>query len=152
LSAEYAAKHSLELVDDARLQDIGVSAFKGHNVTSGALGAFLKAVEDKAVPEGSYLLVESLDRVTRQEPLPALAIFLRIINAGITLVTLLDGKAYRKDQLDYQALQYSIASMQRANEESQRKSDRQREVWKNKRDGAASKPLTKWCTAWLRLS
>ena len=35
-SAAYAAEHGLELVDESRLQDIGVSAFKGANVADGA--------------------------------------------------------------------------------------------------------------------
>ena len=37
-SSDYAAKHGLELVEESRLQDIGISAFKGANVSEGALG------------------------------------------------------------------------------------------------------------------
>jgi hypothetical protein len=32
----------------------------------GALGAFLEAVRDGIVPKGSWLLVESLDRISRE--------------------------------------------------------------------------------------
>ena len=44
-SQEYADRMGLELADDAILQDIGVSGFKGRNVTEGALGRFLDAVK-----------------------------------------------------------------------------------------------------------
>src|SRR6266404_9298254 len=75
-SAAYAVTHDLELVDESRLEDIGVSAFKGANVAEGALGRFLAAVESGKVPNGSYLLVESLDRISRQEIKASLALFL----------------------------------------------------------------------------
>jgi DNA invertase Pin-like site-specific DNA recombinase len=78
-SAAYAAEHGLELVDESRLQDIGVSAFKGANVADGALGRFLAAVKANKVPRGSFLLVESLDRLSRQAPFKSFAIFSEII-------------------------------------------------------------------------
>ena len=81
-SAAYAKVHGLELADELQLEDIGVSAFKGDNVKEGALGRFLHAVEKGRVPAGSYLLVESLDRISRQEVLKSLSLFLRIIDFG----------------------------------------------------------------------
>src|SRR6266581_6112762 len=71
-SARYAAEHGLELVrEEEAYEDIGVSAFKGQNVQSGALGRFLKAVRERKINPGSYLLVESLDRLSRQSPFDA---------------------------------------------------------------------------------
>ncbi len=49
------------------LRDLGVSAFKAKNAKVGALAIFLKAVENKTVPAGSVLIVESLDRLTRRD-------------------------------------------------------------------------------------
>ncbi len=57
LSRAYAHDNGLELAEGAELEDIGVSAFKGANVTEGALGRFLVAVSSGAVKPGSYLLV-----------------------------------------------------------------------------------------------
>jgi hypothetical protein len=37
-SRAYAAAHGLELAEGAELEDIGVSAFKGANISEGALG------------------------------------------------------------------------------------------------------------------
>jgi DNA invertase Pin-like site-specific DNA recombinase len=152
-SAAYATAHGLDLVEGG-LEDLGVSAFKGDNISTGALGGFLDAVEQRLVPAGSYLLVESLDRITRQEIVEALTLFLRIIKAGINLVTLQDNRVYRADQVDFQDLIISLTIMSRAHEESQLKSQRVGAAWANKRVRAETKsqPQTKWCPAWLRLS
>jgi hypothetical protein len=87
-SRAYAEANALELAEGAELEDIGVSAFKGANAREGALGQFLEAVKAGAVKSGSYLIVESLDRLSREEVLTALSLFLSIIQAGIHLVTL----------------------------------------------------------------
>ncbi|GHE69011.1 hypothetical protein GCM10019059_30840 [Camelimonas fluminis] len=65
LAQEYAVRHGLELAD-LTFHDLGVSAFRGANAETGRLGDFKRAVEDELVQPGSYLLVESLDRVSRQ--------------------------------------------------------------------------------------
>lgn len=61
----------------------------------GALGQFLAAVKAGSVERGSYLLVESPDRLSREEILPAHSLFLGIVQAGINLVTLVDKRVYR---------------------------------------------------------
>ena len=151
-SAAYAKVHGLELADELQLEDIGVSAFKGDNVKEGALGRFLHAVEKGRVPAGSYLLVESLDRISRQEVLKSLSLFLRIIDLGIKLVTLQDNRIYHAQNVDLPELTYSLMIMSRAHEELQVKSDRVGAAWANKRSQAKSRKLTKWCPGWLRLS
>jgi DNA invertase Pin-like site-specific DNA recombinase len=48
----YAAKHNLELDEELKFYDRGVSAFRGRNVKEGALAAFLEAVRLNDVPSG----------------------------------------------------------------------------------------------------
>ena len=151
LSKAYAEEHGLRLVSDTELQDIGVSAYKGDNVATGALGKFLASAKAGQVPEGSYLLVESLDRLTRQELLPSVQLLLDIIGLSINVVTLLDGKVYSKTNADMASMMFSIALMSRAHEESQTKSRRIGAAWKAKRDRAGEQKLTKICPAWLSL-
>jgi DNA invertase Pin-like site-specific DNA recombinase len=93
LSKKYAFQHGLELVAGP-FEDLGVSAFKGANVTEGKLGSFLKAVEEGKIEKGSYLLVESLDRISRQEVRKSLGLFLQIIDLKINIVTLVDQRVY----------------------------------------------------------
>ena len=66
LAEQYAEAHGLELDTELTFRDLGVSAYRGLNVETGELRAFLKAVEEGIVAPGSVLLVESLDRISRR--------------------------------------------------------------------------------------
>ena len=79
-SREYAAELGLELDDTHR--DMGVSAFTGENAQTGKLAKFNELVQTGQIAKGSYLIVESLDRLSRQNVLDALPKFLDLINAG----------------------------------------------------------------------
>jgi DNA invertase Pin-like site-specific DNA recombinase len=87
-AAEYASAHGLELDTTLTFRDLGVSAFRGRNAQTRALRAFLDGVEHGDIPQGSHLLVESLDRISREQIIAAQGLFLQIIDAGVTLVTL----------------------------------------------------------------
>jgi len=153
LAETWAAEHGLEL-DHSSYQDLGVSAFRGYNAETGMLGEFLDAVRSGAVPRGSYLLIESLDRLSRNKPRKAIRLLERICEEGITLVTLADGKTYTEDLLDRDPMAFMWAFMVaiRANEESETKSRRLKAAWDNKRQQATEKPVTSKCPAWLRLN
>lgn len=152
-SRSYAEAEGLELANDGQLEDIGISAFRGANVRDGALGQFLAAVKAGAVERGSYLLVESLDRLSREEILPAHTLFLSIVRAGINLVTLVDKRVYRAESTNLVDMITSLVIMERAHEESKTKSIRVGAAWKNKRaKAAAGEPMTARCPAWLRLT
>ncbi|MCC8978679.1 recombinase family protein [Bradyrhizobium acaciae] len=150
-SRKYADSHGLELIEDVDLHDIGVSAYKGKNLASGAFGRFLEAVRDGKIEAGSYLLVESFDRMSRQEPVVALKPFIEIVEAGLVLVTLDDERVF-KGNISFEDLIISIAKMSRANEESARKSDRLSQAWKAKRAAISQRKLTARCPSWLRLT
>lgn len=118
----------MELDIALTMEDRGLSAFHRRNVTRGALGVFLAAVDDGAVPVGSVLVVEGLDRLSRAEPILAQAQLAQIINAGITVVTASDGHEYNRERLRSQPMDlvYSLLVMIRAYEESATKSTRVR--------------------------
>ncbi|MBZ9815774.1 recombinase family protein [Mesorhizobium sp. CA7] len=151
-SKQYAVEHDLELVEDFRLEDIGVSAFKGDNVSSGALGKFLDAVKTGRIPKGSYLLVESFDRLSRQKLNASVSLFFDITSNGINLVTLSDNQLYKAGEAEFAQLIMSIVVMARANEESEMKSQRLSAAWDAKRRAVGEKKLTGLCPAWLELS
>lgn len=152
-SRAYAEANGLEFAEGGELEDIGISAFKGANVREGALGGFLEAVRSGRVHPGSYLIVESLDRLSREQVLAAQSLFLSIIQAGINLVTLADNRVYRAGKTDLGDLIMSLVIMSRAHEESQTKSLRLSAAWKGKRTAASTlRPMTKWCPAWLELA
>jgi DNA invertase Pin-like site-specific DNA recombinase len=156
-SDRYAAEHNLEMVkdDDDTLKDLGVSAFRGKNVKDGALGRFLQAVHESKVPRGSYLLVESLDRVSRENPWDAAETMRNIVREGVNVVDLLDnGKVYSEQTLRDDPIVYlmMIVRFMRAHEESRTKSERLSKAWANKRASAGEKKLTAMCPAWLEIA
>lgn len=155
LSEQYAIKHGLVLDDRLMLTDKGLSAYKGHHRTKGALGEFLKLVEQGQIPKGSVLIVENMDRLSRQQVLDALNQFTGIIQAGIRLVTLQDGMEYDLDSINqnWTQLIISITYMARAHEESEAKSKRLKASWTNKRHRASNGEikLTSRAPAWLEL-
>jgi DNA invertase Pin-like site-specific DNA recombinase len=151
-SSKYAAENNLNLVEDSILHDIGVSAYKGANIKYGALGQFLEAVREGRVPAGSFLLVESLDRISRQEVKRSLPLFLDILESGIHVVTISDGHVFEAGKTDLSDLLLSLVTLSRAHEESRMKSERVGEAWDRKRRQAASKKMTRWCPQWLKLS
>jgi DNA invertase Pin-like site-specific DNA recombinase len=121
-AAAWCRARGLALVRD--YQDLGISGFKGRNVTEGALAAFLRAIEAGIVPSGATLLVENLDRLSRQQVNKAVELFLSIVNRGIRVVTLCDGAEYTDEKCDLPSLMMSLVIFSRANEESQTKSQR----------------------------
>ncbi len=114
------------LDESLSLRDEGLSAYHQRHIKQGALGAFLLAVDEGRIPEGSVLIVEGLDRLSRAEPLHAQAQLGQIINAGITVVTASDGREYNRVGLKNQPMDlvYSLLVMIRAHEESDTKSKR----------------------------
>ena len=132
----HAEAHGLDLDTDLTFQDLGVSAFRGKNAVEGALAAFIEAVDTGKVEPGSYLLIESLDRLSRDRIMAALNRFSALLEKGVNVVTLSDGKTYTADSLnELPDLMVSLLVMSRAHEESAMKSKRGRAAWKQKRSG-----------------
>lgn len=149
----YCTQHGLELVDAKEYSffDQGRSAYKARHLDdTGELARFLAFVQDGTIPKGSTLLVESLDRLSRERVKDALPRFLDLLNQGINVVTLADGRLYTSayNELD---LIISIVQMSRAHEESATKGKRVSAAWRRKQDSARtdSLPIGKLCPLWL---
>ena len=151
LAEDYAATHGMALDCTLSLSDLGVSAFHGANASSGNLGAFRRAIEQGVVPSGSFLLVESLDRLSRATARKALRLIEEIVEAGVTVVTLTDGRQYTAESLDGMDLMWALMVMIRANEESEIKSRRQKAAWRRKRQNLGTETFTRTMPAWIRL-
>ncbi len=149
----YCKEHNLTLVEE--YQDLGLSAFKGAH-RQGALGDFLDILKSGRIDKGSYLIVESLDRLSREGIKVALTQFLDILNNGVNIATLTDNKVYLADtdsSGELMDIMYSIMTMSRANEESLTKSKRVQAAWDKKQIEAqkSGKPKSARCPAWLVL-
>jgi DNA invertase Pin-like site-specific DNA recombinase len=153
MATSYASRKGLELDTSLTFHDLGVSAFKGANAETGRLADFLEAVKTGMVPQGSFLLVEALDRLSRLAPRRALRVLEEIVDSGVTVVTLNDEKSYTTGSLDRDPIDLMVAIMlfMRANEESATKARRLAASWEGKRLTAGTKPLTSVVPAWIRL-
>jgi DNA invertase Pin-like site-specific DNA recombinase len=152
----YAVEHGLTLDTDLKMTDAGVSAFRGKNATTGALGGFLSAVESGYVAAGSYLLIENIDRLSRDHVLEASTLFSRLILAGIIIVTLTNGEAYSRQRLndDPYAMMMIVLEQIRANQENVRKSQligdaKARRKQQLVANGVNGKPYTRQTPAWI---
>jgi DNA invertase Pin-like site-specific DNA recombinase len=152
IAVEYCKKHDFQLVADAEYNflDTAKSAFHGKNVDdNGELRRFYDLVKANAIPKGSYLIVESLDRLSRQEPKEALPRFLDLLNAGINVVSINDDRVYTGKVSDLDLI-VSIMEMSRAHSESSNKSKRVGAKWRDKQEDArALKPMGATKPAWL---
>ncbi len=135
------------------MRDAGFSAFKGeHLAPAAALGKFVAAVETGRVPRGSLLIVEHLNRLTRQDVRKALRLFLTILDAGIDILTWFDRKMYREHSEQIEAdLIIAIIYMSEAHKASDAKRTYSIKLWIQKRAEAAKtgQPLTRTRPAWL---
>lgn len=147
-----------DVVLEKELNDFGLSAFKAHHVSKGDLGDFLAFIEtptfaSRMKRDEVFLLVESLDRLSREQIMTALHQLERIVEAGVKVVTLADGQTYDKDSMnDLGGLIVAIVTMSRAHNESAEKSRRIKSAYVKKREDAkAGKIYSRSCPAWLEI-
>jgi DNA invertase Pin-like site-specific DNA recombinase len=149
-------RNKVRLDTSLTLEDKGISGYTGEhrsNPDRHALAAFLFAVEKKRIRKGTYLIVESLDRLTREDILPALSLVLNLIQAGVRIVQLLPVEMVYDEKANPMHLMMMIMELSRGHSESAMKSERVGEAWRGKKRRAAERkePATARCPAWLRL-
>jgi DNA invertase Pin-like site-specific DNA recombinase len=146
-------RHPHVTLDTSQLfEDRGVSGFRGkHRKGKCALASFLDLVERGRVPHGSYLIVESLDRLTREEPEVAVPLILRLIEAGIKVVQLTPWESVYEKGQDMGRFIGMVAEAYRGHGESARKSGMLKERWDEKRRAAREErqALGASCPFWL---
>jgi DNA invertase Pin-like site-specific DNA recombinase len=142
-------------LDTSLKADKGVSSFKGkHRSDKHNLGKFLELVRRGDVAKGSYLIVESLDRLTREEVIDALSLLLDLIKAGVRVVQLQPVETVFERGCNPMLLMMAIVELSRGHSESVMKSERQLDAWKGMREAARGLvPFHsgKRCPAWLRV-
>lgn len=148
------AKDKFELVP---LRDMGVSGYSGKHISKGELGKFLDKIEKGEITSGSRLIIESVDRLTRLEPSEAQTLLISILKAHIVLVVLDYGsqeitlqKYNNEPGIFYQLM----GEIQRAYQESKRKSDILTSTRKNEREQAreGKKLISGMPPMWLKFN
>jgi DNA invertase Pin-like site-specific DNA recombinase len=154
-AAAYCGRRGWQLDTSLTLFDLGVSAFRGKNAAVGCLRTFLDAVEFGRVLPGSALIVENIDRISRQGIDEGYDLIKKILKAGVRIVTLSPEREYDREsvrKLTSGALELQLY-LERAAEESERKSVRVGEAWGQKRKAARKNGTveTTRVPAWLEV-
>jgi DNA invertase Pin-like site-specific DNA recombinase len=138
-AAEWCKRHDVRLDESTTLRDLGKSAYLGNhrkNPDRHALAAFLKMVESGRVPHGSYLIVENLDRLTREHVRPAVKLWMDLLDAGVNIVTTKPEHLFRHDSNEITDVIIAVVELARGHSESKRKSDMIGSAWSQKRKAA----------------
>ncbi|MEA2117927.1 recombinase family protein [Halovibrio sp. HP20-50] len=112
--------------------DEGVSSFKGDNIKRGRFRDILEMIESGEIRPGSFLVIESIDRISRQQMDETATQLYEILKKGINIYTTADERLYsikdKKKDLENYMMIGLIAK--RANEESEMKSRRRKSAWR----------------------
>ena len=154
-AAAWCASHGAQLDTSRTFHDLGKLAFLGDhrkNPDRYALAAFLKLVEDDKIPRGSYLIIEALDRLTREHVRAALMLCLGLIEKGIRIVQLSPTELVYDEKSDEMSLMLMIVELSRGHRESKRKSDLSGPAWRKKKEGAREgRIVTERLPAWVTI-
>ncbi|HDY7737140.1 TPA: recombinase family protein [Vibrio vulnificus] len=105
-------------------RDEGKSAYKGEHL-EGALGELLVDIENNVIKSGDIIVMRHLDRLSRLDFDSSMTLFTKIINAGVQIYTVMDGRHYHNQKANMErAIDNAIVgfAFSTANEESLRKS------------------------------
>ena len=136
MSKEYCQQKGLVLDESLTLRDLGVSAWRGRNVKQGALGAFLRGRGNGAGRK--WFDLDCGVPGPNQSPKAngiSLALWLQILQAGVSIHTLNPQRQYSAES-DQLAVFEAVIILSRANEESEIKSQRIGQAWRQKRANA----------------
>jgi DNA invertase Pin-like site-specific DNA recombinase len=154
LAENWCKRNKVALDRTTTFRDLGRSAFAGDhrkNPDRHALARFLKLVEEGRVPRGSYLIIENLDRLSREHIRPALTLLLQLIDAGVRVVQMSPVEQVFDDKVEPMMLMMAIMELSRGHNESAIKSRRVGAAWSNRRKAAREKgeTLTRRFPAWV---
>lgn len=124
-------------LSELSFQDLGRSGYSGAHLEN-AFGRLLAAVENGAIPSGSKILIEAIDRAGRLEPMEMLPLLSKIVKAGVSLVTLDDGIEYDRESVNSNHLFLLVAKVQQAYQYSDTLSRRVKDAYARKRELAAT--------------
>ncbi|AID89236.1 resolvase [Klebsiella oxytoca KONIH1] len=148
LAEQYAHANSL-ILSDKNFQDLGISAFKEGNRPS--LGDMLEAIEKGQIEQGSTIIIESLDRLSRRGIDVTQQIIKSILQNNVFIASLVDGLLLNRESTNDLVSVIRIAlAADLAYKESEKKSQRLRETKGQQRQRALNgEVINKILPFWL---
>lgn len=138
------------------MTDEGRSAFHGSNRDEGAsLFDFEKRARNGEFKDGATLVVENIDRLSRQGAKAAAQLIWALNEQGVDVATYHDDLIYRAEASDMLEIFGLIIKASVAHEESEKKAKRAKASWDKKYAGIAEgskKAITKNVPSWLTVT
>jgi DNA invertase Pin-like site-specific DNA recombinase len=148
-TTKWCARQGIPLDTTATLADLGRSAFKkgrrAAKVDDGmaglpeldelvnpdrrALAGFLELIRRRQVPRGSYLVIENLDRLSRDDVVPATHLLLSVLVSGVKVTQLQPRELVLTDKSEMGDVMLAVIELSRGNSESKMKSVRTLAKW-----------------------
>jgi DNA invertase Pin-like site-specific DNA recombinase len=144
------AHPDVELDKSLVMTDAGRSAFRRKNWDTYALARFVEHIKSGRVKPGSYLLVENLDRLSREDAGEATELFLSIVNKGVIVVQLSPAVMEFRRPVNMHSLMFAVVELSRGHSESAIKSERGLAWWARKQDEASKRIVTRRLPGWMK--
>jgi DNA invertase Pin-like site-specific DNA recombinase len=170
-AAEWCRRHGTTLDTTTTLHDLGKSAYAKPRKERGvedpmaafiepenlvnpdrrALAGFQALIKQRKIPRGAYLIIENLDRLSRDDVVPATHLLTGILLAGVRIVQLKPAEQVLTDKSDGYAIMMAVMELSRGHGESAMKSERVTAAWRDKKrrgreDGST---ITRRLPAWV---
>lgn len=128
-----------------RMTDAGRSAYNRDDFDSYALGEFAAHLKAGRVKKGSYLLLENLDRLSRENVGVAVERFLSLVNGGAVVVQLLPKPTEFRRPVDMMQVMQATLELSRGHSESAMKAERQAKFQAAKREAVRGSGAVALC-------
>ncbi len=139
LAQEWSRRTGISIDQAIVLEDHGVSGLHGISRSDPdryALARFLQLCDAGRIQPGDYLLIENLDRLSREEEVPATHLLTSILMRGIKVVQLAPYEMELTAQSDAFTIMRAVMELSRGHGESKAKQFRNRKAWEAKRAAA----------------
>lgn len=120
---EFAKKVGLPIDSELNLNDWGLSAYTGANRKKGALGAFVSLVDEGRIAPGSFLILDSIDRLSRESQSEFLHLLTGLTRRGVQVASVADNLILnaQSEMIDFLRVQIQAERAKKESDEKGRK-------------------------------
>lgn len=144
---EWLTKHPDYVASNLSASDEGRSGYTGEHLKHG-LGSIKEAINLGKIKAGDVLLVESLDRLGRLEPMEMIQLVGDILRNGVEIVTLEDQQTYTNESANNNLLFMLAGKTQGAHQYSKNLGRRIASAYESKRKAARAGAKIKKSSPW----
>lgn len=135
---------------DRKLIDPGTSGYRGKHRRKGHLKAFLDLIKARVVKPGSWLIVEEINRLTREHPLDGLDLVKAIVHAEVGICVVHPFNKFTKQNIgELTNFLGLVLEIVRGHESSREKERWGRDYWRIHRQAIGKELYSPALPAWL---